>query len=261
MDARAEQLVVDYLRRLGEASRHVLGPHERSTFMARSRTAITGQLGEAHGAAPADVQRLLERLGDPRELAARERQRLDASASAAQRPTGLADLLSPVPSLPSAPAEPRGPGEGGVRVGYPPDTPSGPATGIAGARLRSVLTLIRKHPLETAAVLLLAVGGLVYPFPLWLIAVLALIASRGWDARDKWAAVAIPGAFTLIAAIVIAGLFARSGSLAGYVSTLRIDGWDMIRAGSVVAAAYLAWRLRRGRRPPREPPWRRPPRA
>ncbi len=91
MDARAEQLVVDYLRRLGEASRHVLGPQERSTFMARSRTAIAGQLGEAQGAAPADVQRLLERLGDPRELAARERQRLDASASAAQRPTALAD--------------------------------------------------------------------------------------------------------------------------------------------------------------------------
>ena len=260
MDARAEQLVVDYLRRLGEASRHVLGPQERSTFVARSRTAIAGQLGEAQGAAPADVQRLLERLGDPRELAARERQRLDASASAAQRPTALADLLSPAPSRPSAPAEPPGPGEGGVRAGYPPDTP-GPATGTARARLLSVLTLIRKHPLETVAVLLLAAGGLVYPFPLWLIAVVALIASRGWDARDKWAAVAIPAAFTLIAAIVIAGLFARSGSLAGYVSTLRIDGWDMIRAGSVVAAAYLVWRLRRGRRPPREPPWRRPPRA
>ena len=32
MNARAEQLVLDYLRRLGEASRHVLGPQERSTF-------------------------------------------------------------------------------------------------------------------------------------------------------------------------------------------------------------------------------------
>jgi hypothetical protein len=261
MDARAEQLVLDYLRRLGEASRHVLSPQERSTFLARSRTAIAGQLGEAHGAAPADVQRLLERLGDPRELAARERQRLDASASAAQRPTGLADLLSPAPSRPPAPAEPPQPGEGGVRAGHPPDTPPGPATGTARARLRSVLALVRQHPLETVAVLLLAVGGLVYPFPLWLIAVVALIASRGWDARDKWAAVAIPAAFTLLAAIVVAGLFARSGTLAGYVSTLRIDGWDMIRVGSVVAAAYLVWRLRRGRRPAREPPWRRPPRA
>ena len=261
MDARAEQLVLDYLRRLGEASRHVLDPQERSAFMTRSRTAIAGQLGEAHEATPADVQRLLEQLGDPREVAARERQRLDAAVSAAQRPTGLADLLSPAPPRPPAPAEPPGPGKGGVRVGCPPDTPPDSATGITGARLRSVLALIRRHPLETVAVLLLGVGGLVYPFPLWLIAVAAVIASRGWDARDKWAAVAIPVAFTLIAAIAIAGIFARSGSLAGYVSTVRIDGWDLIRAGSVVAAAYLVWRLRRGRRPPREPPWRRPPRA
>jgi hypothetical protein len=274
MDPRAEQLVLDYLRRLGEASRHMLGPQEQSTFMARSRTAIAVQLGDAHAAAPADVQRLLERLGDPRELAARERQRLDAAASAVQRRTGLADLLSPAPSRPPVPAEPLGPGEGGVpagyppdgragpgEAGYPPDTPPGPATGITRARLRSVLALIRKHPLETVAVLLLGVGGLIYPFPLWLIAVAAVIVSRGWDARDKWAAVAIPVAFTLIAAIAIAGLFARSGSLAGYVSTVRIDGWDLIRAGSVVAAAYLVWRLRRGRRPPREPPWRRPPRT
>jgi hypothetical protein len=257
MDARAEQLVLDYLRRLGEASRHVLGPQELSTFMARSQAVIAGQLGGAHVAAPADVQRLLERLGDPRELAARERQRLDARASAAQRPTGLADLLSPAPARPPAPAEPPMPGEGGVRAGYPP----GSAPGMTRARLRSVLALVRRHPLETVAVLLLGVGGLVYPFPLWLIAVAAVIASRGWDARDKWAAVAIPVAFTLIAAIAIAGLFARSGSLAGYLSTVRIDGWDLIRAGSVVAAAYLVWRLRRGRRPPRDPPWRRPPRA
>lgn len=278
MDARAEQLVLDYLRRLGEASRHVLGPQERSTFMARSQAAIAGQLGGAHAAAPADVQRLLDRLGDPRELAARERQRLDASASAARRPTGLADLLSPAPARPPVPAEPPRPGEGGiragyppgtppgageggVRAGYPPDTPPGPATGMTRARLRSVLALVSRHPLETVAVLLLGVGGLVYPFPLWIIAMAAVVASRGWDARDKWAAVAIPVAFTLIAAIAIAGLFARSGSLAGYLSTVRIDGWDLIRAGSVVAAAYLVWRLRRGRRPPREPPWRRPPRA
>ena len=120
--------------------------------------------------------------------------------------------------------------------------------------------LIRRHPLETAAVLLLGVGGLVYPFPLWLIGAAVVIASRGWDARDKWAALAVPMAFTLVAAIAIAGVFARSGTLAGYVSTVRIDGWDMVRAGSLVAAAYLAWRLRRGRRPRREPPWRRPPR-
>ena len=124
-----------------------------------------GSSARPTGAAPADVQRLLERLGDPRELAARERQRLDASASAARRPTALADLLSPAPSRPPAPAGPPGPGEGGVRAGYPPDTPPGPATGITRARLRSVLALIRRHPLETVAVLLLGSGRAGLPVP------------------------------------------------------------------------------------------------
>ena len=265
MDARAEQLVLDYLRRRGEASQQVLGPQERNIFMARSRTAIAGQIGEPHRAAPADVQRLLDRLGDPRELAAQERRRLDAGAGAGAgsgpRPTALADLFSPAPSRPPAPEGPAGPADGGVRPGYPQDAPAGPAMGTARARLRSVRALIRSHPVETVTVLLFGAGALVYPFPLWPVGAVALIASRGWDARDKWAALAIPVAFTSIAAIAIAGLFARSGSLAGYVSTVRIDGWDLIRAGSVVAAAYLVWRLRRGRRPPREPPWRRPPRA
>ena len=260
MDARAEQLVLDYLRRLGEASQQVLGPQERSTFMARSRTAIAGQIGEPRRAAPADVQRLLDRLGDPRELAAQERRRLDASASAGPRPTALADLFSPAPSRPPAP---EGRQDRRMAASGPATrrTAAAPAMGTARARLRTVRALIRRHPLETVTVLLLGAGALVYPFPLWPIGAVALIASRGWDARDKWAALAIPVAFTSIAAIAIAGLFARSGSLAGYVSTVRIDGWDLIRAGSVVAAAYLVWRLRRGRRPPREPPWRRPPRA
>lgn len=260
MDARAEQLVLDYLRRLGEASHQLLGPDERTTFMARSRRVIAGQIGGPGGeAAAADVQRLLDRLGDPHELAVRERQRLDA-ATAGQRRTGLSGLLSPPPPEQRALAGTMRPDDADVRVGRPVTSP-GPARGTVQGRLRSVLALVRSHPLETAAVLLLGVGGLIYPFPLWLIGAVAVIASRGWDTRDKWAALAVPVAFALVAAIAIAGLFARSGSLAGYVATVRIDGWDLIRAGSLVAAAYLVWRLRRGRRPRREPPWRRPPRA
>ena len=122
-----------------------------------------------------------------------------------------------------------------------------------------MLALARRHPLETAAVLLLGVGGLIDPFPLWLIGAAAVLISRLWDARDKWAALAVPVGFALVGALAIAGLTARSGSLAGYASTVRIDGWDLIRAGSVAGAAYLAWRVRQGRRPRREPPWRRPP--
>ena len=96
----------------------------------------------------------------------------------------------------------------------------------------------------------MARAALVYPFPLWLLGAVAIIASRLWDARDKWAALGIQVAFTLIAAIAIAGLTARSGSLAGYARTVRIDGWDLIRAGSLVAAALPRLAGAEGQTPP-----------
>jgi hypothetical protein len=149
------------------------------------------------------------------------------------------------------------PGRGG-RPGGGPTPPDAPGS---GSHWRTIFGLVRAHPLEIVAILLLGLGGLIAPFPLWLLGAVAVLASRLWDARDKWAALAVPTAFALIGAIAIAGLTARSGSLAGYFRTVRIDGWDLVRAGSVVAAGYLAWRVRQGRRPRREPPWRRPPRG
>jgi len=146
-----------------------------------------------------------------------------------------------------------------------PDDPAGEGRDLAldtpADRRASVLALVRGHPLETAAVALLGVGGLMYPFPLWLIGAAAVVASRLWDTRDKWSALAVPVAFALLGAIAVAGLTARPG-LAGYARTVRIDGWDLIRDGVLAAAGYLAWRVRQGPRPPRpprEPPWRRPP--
>jgi hypothetical protein len=123
----------------------------------------------------------------------------------------------------------------------------------------SVLALARKHPLEVAAVLLLGLGGLIDPFPLWLLGALAALVSRLWDARDKSAALVLPVVLALIGAIVIAGLTARPATLAGFAHAVRVDGWDLMRGGAVFGAAYLAWRLRRGRRTRREPPWRRTP--
>jgi hypothetical protein len=126
---------------------------------------------------------------------------------------------------------------------------------------RSILVLALKHPLESIAVLLLGAGGLIYPFPLWFIGAFLVLFSRLWDARDKWTSLAAPLASALVGGIVIAGLGSRPGGLAGYLDAARTDGGYLIRAGAVLGAAYLAWRVRQGRRPPREPPWRRTPHA
>src|SRR5487761_395212 len=387
MDSSAEQFVLDYLRRLGEAAQRVLSPDERLRFMAGARKGLARKIGESGATGTDDVQRLLRQLGDPDDVVARERRRLAAAAPAGLTPAtpaapGDAALTPGTQDAPATPDKPRGhlpvkpttvqrpatppltqrpfvppqlhrpmtarwrPGDGlaaaprqrrrrphagngagasqpdpadpparpapdrsagdglapdrrapdrparehpawdfGVPTpppvtsgrgtsgpdgpqaprnfragsGTEPPRPSGPADSSGPSGQVSVLALIRKHPLETAAVLLLGLGGLIDPFPLWLLGALAAVVARGWDARDKSAALVLPVVFALIGGIVVAGLTARSGSLAGFAHTVRIDGGDLMRAGAVFGAAYLAWRVRQGRRPRREPPWRRTP--
>lgn len=131
----------------------------------------------------------------------------------------------------------------------------------AGGRgwLSGVLAVVREHPLECAAIVLIGLGGLIAPWPLWPIGVLAMLVSPLWDVRDKLAAVAIPLAVALAGAIAAAGFSAHPPGMSGYAHEIRVEGWNLLRAGAVVGAVYLARRMQRGRRPRREPPWRRMP--
>jgi hypothetical protein len=125
----------------------------------------------------------------------------------------------------------------------------------------ATLTLARRHPLEVAAILLIAAGVLVYPFPLWLFGVLIIGVSRLWDIKDKFCVLAVPIAVTLLGGVLLAGMTAKSGNLAGFAHALRIDGWNLIRVGVLFSAIYLGWRVRRGPRPRRLPSWYRTPHA
>jgi hypothetical protein len=125
----------------------------------------------------------------------------------------------------------------------------------------AVLTLARRHPLEVAAIVLIAAGVLVYPFPLWLFGVAIILVSRLWDVRDKLAVLAVPIAVMFLGGALLAGLTAKSGTLAGFAHAERIDGWNLIRIGVLLSAIYLGWRVRQGRRPRRVPSWYRTPHA
>jgi hypothetical protein len=362
MEARAEQIVLDYLRLLGDAAQEELTPPQRQTFLARSRAAIARQVGETRAEQPRDVELLLRRFGDPQKLAAAERRRLDGTpppepdaaadrastretsvgqnasddagagqaapddaapgqagtgqAGAGERagprhrarpdragrppagpgrgradpaPSGRRPAAAPVlqrpinarwrpgadlpgPPRPDAPAlrtvprwpvVPRraggGPGSGdwpGPQDGRP-RTPGPDGPDPSGNWLDGLVTLVRRHPLECIAVAVLGVGGLIDPFPLWVLGALAVLVSRLWDTRDKLAAVAVPMVIALLGGLTLAGVTARTASLSGYAHGVHTDGWDLIRAGAVLGAAYLAWRVRQGRRPRPGPPWQR----
>jgi hypothetical protein len=117
--------------------------------------------------------------------------------------------------------------------------------------------LAREHPLEAVAVVLLGLGGLILPFPFWLIGGLVALRSRRWDARDKWIALAGPLLVTF-AVLLIRAVTSTGNFFSDFYHAAQHDLGLSIRAGCVLCAGYLIWRLRRGPRVRTLPPWQRP---
>jgi hypothetical protein len=141
------------------------------------------------------------------------------------------------------------------------DTPDEAEDEPAGRRfgppvpLTEAWALARKNPLEAVAAVLLGVGGLIYPFPLWLIGGVVALPSRRWGKRDKWLALAGPPAFAVICMLLL-GMTGGSNFFHALAGASHQFGL-LLRVGCVLCAGYLVWRLRRGPRRRKLPPWQR----
>jgi hypothetical protein len=138
------------------------------------------------------------------------------------------------------------------------------AAAVAGVGLASA-GLWRRNPLEGTAVVLLILAGLIYPFPvglvaffLWLIGILLALPSRLWDTRDKWTGLATPVFAAVIGAAIALAVGGSHQSVRPYLHEIAATGPPLLRATVVLGALYLAWRIRRGPRSPAVPPWNRP---
>jgi hypothetical protein len=117
--------------------------------------------------------------------------------------------------------------------------------------------LARDNLLETIAILLLGLGGLILPYVFWPVGAIVALFSRLWDVKDKSLAVAGPLLFALAASVIAALIIGGSGNvIVVYFHALAVAFGIVIRVGSVVTAAYLAWRVTKGPRV-KIPPWRR----
>lgn len=132
----------------------------------------------------------------------------------------------------------------------------GPAATLATGLARQVVTVARAGPLEFTAVVILGLGGLIYP-PVWLIGAVVALFSRIWDARDKWIGLAGPPLLVIFGSLAAVTLGGQQASMHRYVHEAWMSASYLSRIGAVLGAAYLAWRLRNGRRTPAEPPWNR----
>jgi hypothetical protein len=117
--------------------------------------------------------------------------------------------------------------------------------------------LAREHVLEAVAILLLGLGGLILPFPFWPIGAIAALFSRLWDIKDKSLAITGPLLVTLALAVIAAPFVGGSGNfIVVYFHAVHVSFGLLVRVGSVLTAAYLAWRVSKGPRV-KMPPWRR----
>ncbi len=72
----AQQMIREYLGRVSDAATKVLPKGDRLLFVGRTRAAIEAQVGPLASAEADDVLRTLTALGEPEDLAKRERERL-----------------------------------------------------------------------------------------------------------------------------------------------------------------------------------------
>jgi hypothetical protein len=129
-----------------------------------------------------------------------------------------------------------------------------PARSAAVSRAMKLLGTLAsrawQQPLEATAIILLGVGGVLFP-PVFVVGALVALGSKLWRYRDKWVGLVLPPVLTIIG--VAAGI-AVGGRSHGFH-----DGWVSLnivsRVAALLGAGYLAWRMGSGRRPPPAPPW------
>lgn len=135
-----------------------------------------------------------------------------------------------------------------------PETPAGPAlAGRAFRLLADLASRVWQQPLEATAIILLGLGGVIFP-PVFVLGALVALGSKLWHYRDKWVGLVLPLVLTIVGVAAGIAFGGRSHGLH--------DGWVALnivsRAAALGGAGYLAWRTRHGRRPPPAPPWHKP---
>ena len=259
----AEILIQDYLARVTAAAR-VLPKGARVTFVGRTRALIEREIGASGMADPRRVLEVLSGLGEPEELVAQERARIEHRAfrPIKSRWKPAAETQPPQPPAPESRRQP--PSVPGKTDGTGPRAwPAGrdavvePDHAHDETLARSAARLGRAHVRESVAVLLLGIGGLILPFPFWLLGALVAVFSRLWDVRDKAVAWGGPLVVALLGSVITALIRGGTANVVMiYTHALSVDFGLLVRAGCLLCAAYLAWRVYQGPRV-KVPPWQR----
>jgi hypothetical protein len=134
-------------------------------------------------------------------------------------------------------------------------TAAGTTVDFVTRQAKELARAVRARKLEAVAVLLLGVGGAIFP-PVWVLgALLALASRRTWDIPDKLIGLVLPVFLVVLGTVLVLLVGPSHSKLDPYFYEAWLAAGRLSRVFAAGGAYYLLWRMVRGRRPPRLPPW------
>ncbi len=127
--------------------------------------------------------------------------------------------------------------------GFPANGPS--VRGDHGSGL-GLVSVTRWFGREALAIILLGLGGVVLPFPVWLVGAVIALTSWAWSRPEKFVGVVCPLVVT-VAGIGIIGALNRNPSMPidvqAYIGAAHTDGKLLMRITTAAGALFLGGRL------------------
>ncbi|MGA4993639.1 hypothetical protein [Nonomuraea bangladeshensis] len=285
MRERADQLVLNYVSRAADAAHGVLRSEQRLDFARRLRARIEAEVGGSEN--PRAVAKVLDRFGDPAALVEREAHRLATTETATGPGPGSGPAtgagLASGPAATGAPGTGLGPGGTRRFPAIRDDTLHAPhragqqrgsrSTGLglpfAGLRRvamstanpmatggRDARTVVKEHPREIGALVILVAAALLVPFGLpslaifpvplvvWAAGTAVVLLSESWEARDRFLGAGAPLLGYAVGGVLVGGL--RVGAEPGF-DTFMAEFWavsgTMFMIGTGLGVVWLAYRL------------------
>ncbi|MBF8191322.1 hypothetical protein ITP53_37610 [Nonomuraea sp. K274] len=285
MIERADQLVLNYVSRAADAAHGVLKPDQRLDFARRLRARIEVERRGSQNAR--DVAKVLARFGDPVALVEREARRLAEAAAAAKDE----QAASPGTSKDERAASPRTAASQGSTLRFPAITDDGaappgvrayrriaqerlsgsqglsmPFAGLRRAAMssanpmatggRDARTIVKEHPRDVAAIVILVMAALLVPFELpplaifpiplavWAVGTAIVMFGESWELRDKLIGVGAPLLGYSLGGALIGGLRVEGGAgLQAFVTQFFDVSGTMFMIGTGVGVVWLSYRL------------------
>ena len=105
-------------------------------------------------------------------------------------------------------------------------------TGALGGLFYGLFELVLQNKVEILAVVLLGIGGAIYP-PIWIIGALIALPLRKWDIKDKFLGITLPVVVVIVGTVLVLVLGGQHSSLVSYAHEAWLGAGRLSRLAAV----------------------------